>query len=152
MTKMLNLTEDHLVEQPAINWFKEIGYSYIHGSELSPENQERDSYKDVILKKRFLEAVKRINSWLTDSLAEQVYRMLKNIEHPDFIIKSKMIYDVLVNGVKIKVKEGKEERTRLVKLIDFEETQTQNNDFLISNQFTIEYQYLKEEYLSLIHI
>jgi len=140
----MNLTEDHLVEQPAINWFKELGYSYIHGSELSPENQERDSYKDVILKKRFLEAVKKLNSWLTDSLAEQVYRTLKNIDHPDFIIKSKMIYDVLVNGAKIKIKEGKEERTKLVKLIDFENIQ--NNDFLIANQFTIEYQYLKEEY------
>lgn len=141
---MINLTEDHLVEQPAINWFKEIGYSYIHGSELSPENQERDSYKDVILKKRFLKAIKHLNPWLSDSLAEQVYRTLKNIDHPDFIIKSKMIYDVLVNGAKIKVKEGREERIKLVKLIDFENIQ--NNDFLIANQFTIEYQYLKEEY------
>ncbi|MCD6402441.1 type I restriction endonuclease subunit R [bacterium] len=141
---MLNLTEDHLVEQPAINWFKELGYSYIHGSELSPENQERDSYKDVILKKRFLKAIKHLNPWLSDSLAEQVYRTLKSIDHPDFIIKSKMIYDVLVNGAKIKVKEEKEERTKLVKLIDFENIQ--NNDFLIANQFTIEYHYLKEEY------
>jgi len=32
------LTEDYLVEQPAINWLKELGYDYIHGSELNPEN------------------------------------------------------------------------------------------------------------------
>ena len=62
------LTEDYLVEQPAINWLKELGYSHIHGSELSPENGERESYRDVVLKKRFIQAIKRINPWLTDKL------------------------------------------------------------------------------------
>jgi len=62
------LTEDHLVERPAINWLKELGYSYIHGSKLSPENGERESYRDVVLKKRFIQAMKRINPWLTDKL------------------------------------------------------------------------------------
>lgn len=51
------LTQNHLVEQPAINWFKETGYSYIHGSELSPENGERDSYRD----KKYLD---KIGVWL----------------------------------------------------------------------------------------
>ena len=45
------LTEDYLVEQPAINWLKELGYSYIHGSKLSPENGERESCRDVVLRK-----------------------------------------------------------------------------------------------------
>lgn len=34
------LTEDYMVEQPAINWFKELGYSLTHGSELNPENED----------------------------------------------------------------------------------------------------------------
>ena len=38
---MAFLNEDYLVEQPAINWFKEIGYLYVPGSELIPENRER---------------------------------------------------------------------------------------------------------------
>ena len=141
---MLNLTEDHLVEQPAINWFKEVGYSYIHGSELSPENQERESYRDVILKKRFIPAIKKLNSWLTDSLAEEVYKKVTELDHPDFIIKSKMFYEMLTNGVKLTFKEKDEEKTRLVKLIDF--NGLFNNEFLIANQFTVEYQYLKDEY------
>ena len=44
-----NLTEDYMVEQPAINWLKGLGYSHIHGSELSPENEERESYRHVVL-------------------------------------------------------------------------------------------------------
>lgn len=60
----MTLTESEVVESSAIKWFKEIGYSYIHGSELTPENNERDSYRDVILKDRFLSAVRKINPGL----------------------------------------------------------------------------------------
>lgn len=137
-------TEDYLVEQPAINWLKELGYDYIHGSELNPENRERESYRDVILKRRFIHAIKKINSWLDDFLAEEVYKKVTHIEHPDFVVKGKEFYELLTNGVRLTYKEGKEEKTRIVKLIDFENPE--NNDFLVANQFTVEYQYEREMY------
>ena len=133
------LTEDYLVEQPAIEWLKELGYAYTHGSNLSPENEERESLRHVILKKRFIQAIKRINPWLTDKLAEEVYKKITELEHPDFVIKGKIFYDFLTNGVKLTFKEGKEEKTKIVKIIDFENSE--NNEFLAANQFTVEYQY-----------
>lgn len=136
------LTENYLVEQPAINWLKELNYSYIHGSELNPENGERVSYRHVVLKKRFIDSIKRINAWLTDKLAEEVYKKVVELEHPDFLIKGKIFYELLTNGVKLTFKEGKEEKTRIVKLIDFENPD--NNEFLVTNQFTVEYQYEKD--------
>ena len=129
---MAELTEDYLVEQPAINWLKGLEYSYIHGAELSPENGERDSYRQVILKKRFIDAVGRLNSWLTQAQLEEVYRKVTDIDHPDFVIKSKIFYDMLTGGVRITVREKGGERTRLVKLIDFENVN--NNEFLIAKQ------------------
>ncbi len=141
---MVHLTEDYLVEQPAINWFKEIGYSYIHGSELIPDNSERDSYRHCVLKNRFIKSIKRINPWLTEKLAEEVYKKVIEFDHPDFIMKGKIFYDLLTNGVKLTFKEGKEEKTRIVKLIDFENIE--NNEFLVANQFKVEYQYEKEKY------
>jgi type I restriction enzyme R subunit len=138
---MAELTEDYMVEQPAIKWLKELGYLYINGYELSPDNQERDSYRDVILKKKFLEAIKRLNPWLTQSQAQEIYKKVAEIEHPDFVMKSKIFYDMLTNGVKINIKENHEERTRIVKLVDFENPA--NNEFLAANQFTVEYQYQK---------
>ncbi|MFZ8859925.1 MAG: type I restriction endonuclease subunit R, partial [Thermocrinis sp.] len=134
---MAFLNEDYLVEQPAINWFKEIGYLYVPGSELIPENGERESYRDVILKKRFIQAIKKLNPFLTDNLAEEVYKKVRNIDHPDFIIKGKIFYQYLTEGVKITYREGKEEKTRLVKLIDFKNPE--NNEFLVANQFKVEY-------------
>jgi len=139
-----NLTEDYLVEQPAINWFKEVGYSYIHGSELTPDNGERESYRHCVLKRRFIEAIKRMNPWLTDNLAEEVYKKVIEFDHPDFIMKGKIFYELLTNGVKLTFKEGKEEKTKIVKIVDFENIE--NNEFLVANQFKVEYQYEKEQY------
>jgi len=141
---MAYLTENELVEQPAINWFKEIGYSYIHGSELIPDNKERESYRHCVLKRRFIGAIKRINPHLTDELTEQVYKKVIEFDHPDFIMKSKIFYDLLTNGVKLTFKEGREEKTKIIKLLDFENLE--NNEFLIANQFKVEYQFEKEMY------
>jgi type I restriction enzyme R subunit len=133
------LTESYMVENSAISWFKEIGYLYIPGSDLIPENGERESYRDVILKKRFIRAIKTLNPSLTDNLAEEVYEKVRNIDHPDFIIKGKIFYQYLTDGVKLTYREGKEEKTRLVKLIDFKNPE--NNEFLVANQFEVEYYY-----------
>ena len=97
------LTEDYMVEQSAVNWLRELGYSYIHGSELSPENGERISYRHVVLKNRFFEAIRKLNPWLTITLANRVYKKVVELEHPDFVMKSKNFYNIFVNGVKIKV-------------------------------------------------
>jgi type I restriction enzyme R subunit len=133
------LTESYMVENSVISWFKEIGYLYIPGSDLIPENGERESYRDVILKKRFIRAIKTLNPSLTDNLAEEVYEKVRNIDHPDFVVKGKIFYQYLTDGVKLTYREGKEEKTRLVKLIDFKNPE--NNEFLVANQFEVEYYY-----------
>ncbi|MEN3044758.1 MAG: HsdR family type I site-specific deoxyribonuclease [Candidatus Hydrothermales bacterium] len=138
------LTEEYLVEQTAINWFKELGYKYIHGSDLIPEFNQRESYRDVILKSRFISAIKRINPWLRDELAEEVYKRVKELEHPDFVMKGKIFYELLTNGVRLTFKEGKEEIAKIVKIIDFENIE--NNEFLVANQFKVEYQYERDLY------
>lgn len=138
------LSEDYMVEQPAIDSLKQLGYSYVHGSELSPENEERESYRDVVLKRIFLSAVRRLNPWLTDSLAKQVYKSVTDIEHPDFLMKGKLFYDMLSNGVRVKVREKGKDRARIVRLVDTENPG--NNEFLAANQFTVEYQYQKDMY------
>lgn len=131
------LTESYMVENSAISWFKEIRYLYIPGSDLIPESGERESYRDVILKERFIRAIKKLNPSLTDNLAEEVYEKVRNIDHPDFIIKGKIFYQYLTEGVKLTYREGKQEKTVLVKLIDFKNPE--NNEFLVANQFEVEY-------------
>jgi len=138
------LTEDYMVEQAAVNWLKDVGYSYIHGSKLAPENGERESMRCAVLKTRLIRAIKRINPWLTDDLAERVYKKVTDIDHPDFLMKSRIFYDMLVNGVKIKTRKRGREKVYRVKLVDFEDLD--NNEFLTANQFEVEFQFQKEIY------
>jgi type I restriction enzyme R subunit len=133
------LTEEYMVENHAIEVLKNLGYQYVHGSNLIPDEKERESYRDVILKKRFISAIKRINPWLNDELAEKVYQIVSNIDHPDPVMRGKIFYDMLTTGVKLTFKEGGEEKTKLVWLVDF--SNPDNNEFLASNQFEVEYYY-----------
>jgi type I restriction enzyme R subunit len=133
------LTEEYMVENHAVNVFKKLSYEYVHGSKLTPDTKERESYRDVILKNRFINAIKRLNPWLNEDMVEKVYQLVSNIDHPDPVTRGKMFYDMLTSGVKLTFKENREERTRLVKLIDF--SNPDNNDFLAVNQFEVEYYY-----------
>ncbi|MCI4458634.1 MAG: type I restriction endonuclease subunit R, partial [Thermocrinis sp.] len=87
----------------------------------------------------FIKAIKKLNPSLNNNyrLAEEVYEIVRNIDHPDFIIKGKIFYQYLTGGVKLTYREGKEEKTVVVKLIDFKNPE--NNKFLITNQFEVEY-------------
>lgn len=138
------LTESYLVEQASINWFKEIGYEHVYGGYITPDNNERESYKDVILKNRFIKAIKKINPWIKEEQIEDVYKKVKHLNHPDFLVKGKIFYDFLVKGVKISFLENGKEKVEIVKLIDFEDPN--NNEFLVSNQFKVENHYVKDAY------
>ena len=57
-------------------------------------------------------------------------------------MKSKIFHDYLEEGVKVVIKDGKTEKARIVKLIDYDDLS--NNEYLVANQFTIEYQYERD--------
>jgi len=127
-----DMVEDHIIEV-----LTKLGYEYVPGEELTPENGERESYRHVILKERFIRSILRLNPWLTDELVEQVYKKVTEIAYREFSLGMKEFYNMLVNGVKVKVRDGNGERTRLVRLIDFENPE--NNEFLVADQFTVEF-------------
>ena len=60
------------VELPALEQLQSLGWSYVEGAQLSPdESDERTSWKDVVLEKRLTESLKRINSWINDENLRQ---------------------------------------------------------------------------------
>lgn len=123
-----------MVEQAFIGHLKDLFYAYVHGWELSPESGERDSYRHVVLKKRFLSALRKMNPWLSGQKAGLLYKKTADVSDPDFAGKGKIFYDMLLNGVKIK--ERGQKSPRIAKLIDFEKAG--ENDFLCANQYAVE--------------
>ena len=65
----INSQFESLVEQAAIKWFKDLGYEYSHGSQIS--NEDRKDTTEVVLNKVLLDSLKRINSKVKQSCIEE---------------------------------------------------------------------------------
>ena len=59
---MAYMTEEEL-EMMSLEWFKEIGYSFVHGPDLAPDGKspEREDFRTVILIERLRTALNKLN-------------------------------------------------------------------------------------------
>jgi len=134
----IGLTEDSLAEQPALEWFRELGYEVAFGPDISPGglHQERDSYSDVVLKRRLHAALERLNPHLPVDAIEDAMHQLLTLDSPNMFVNNHRFHLLAVNGVKVEITtpEG-ERRGDFAKVFDFIEPE--NNDFLVVNQFTV---------------
>ena len=84
------LTEDTLAEQPALEWFRELGYEVKYGPDISPggDHPERDSYSDVILKGRLRTALERLNPHLPEDAIEDAMHQLLTLDSPNMFVNN----------------------------------------------------------------
>jgi type I restriction enzyme, R subunit len=125
------------VEEAAIEYLGDLGYNYLHGSEIAPDgvSPERASYSDVILAGRLRAALARINPDLdSDSLDEAAKRVLRP-ESPSLEENNVTFQTLLTRGVNVQVRRDGPVRGDQAWLIDFENPE--NNDWLVVNQFTV---------------
>jgi len=136
---MSKLTEDTLAEQPVIEWLKELGYDYEYGPDISVGGkfEERDSFDQVVLVKRLMRILEKLNPNLGAEQLEDAASQIVKLEFPNIDTANQMMYQLLVEGVKVEIR-GDDGQTRgeIVKVFDFEDPE--NNEFLVVNQFTIQ--------------
>ncbi len=132
------LNENNLTEQSLIEWLKSQGYEHARGPEINPgqPNAEREDFRGVVLKNRLLGAVRRLNPQLPAQQAEQVVDDIAGYHNADLVLGNKEMFTLITEGVKKTWREQGEEKTEVVKLIDF--TNTDADEFLIVNQFTVQ--------------
>ncbi|MES3031322.1 MAG: type I restriction endonuclease subunit R [Patescibacteria group bacterium] len=130
--------ENNLTEQSLIGWLKAQGYEHVYGPDINPgqAQSEREDFQGVVLKDRLLGAVRRINPSLPAEQAEVIVKEIADYSHSDPMLGNKEMYSWIVNGKKVTFREDGEEKTELVKLIDFKEPSA--NEFLAVNQFTVQ--------------
>ena len=116
-------------ENVVIDYLKELGYEYAHGSALVKDE------KEVLLLDRLKQALVRLNPDIPTSSLLEAIRFIKNFDTNDVFTNNKTFHRYLTEGVEISdFIDGKTEHY-LIKLIDFE--QISNNDFLVVNQLEI---------------
>ena len=125
------------VELPALEQLQSLGWSYVEGAKLSPdESDERFSFKDVVLENRLTNSIKHINPWINDENLRKVVRDLTKTQYPNLIEANQAIWTSINQCVSVMQDLGKGNKGQTVHIIDFDNLE--NNEFLCTNQFKVE--------------
>jgi type I restriction enzyme R subunit len=142
------MAESAHVELPAIELLKCLGYRYIPGKELTPGTSppERDSFREPVLKYRLSKKLKELNPWLTpENLSSVVSRLTTsqlmstslNQEFWRILTQKSGSGGLVVNQ---DLGDGRGARNQHVKVIEWDPDRINQNEFLVTNQFQVDYQ------------
>ncbi len=124
----MSFTESNY-ENAVIQLFQNLGYNYIYGPDI-----ERD-YHSPLYEDMLLPSLERINRGLPLAALQEAIYKLKNFETGTLLQKNMVFMDYLQNGIPVKYEEKGEERSALVYLVDY--NNTENNLFTAINQWTV---------------
>ncbi len=116
-------------ENAVIDLFKnELNYDYLYGPDT--ERDFTSPLYDEILE----ESLRRINIGAPYDAIQDALFKLRNFENGELVQKNALFMDYLQNGVPIRYTEKGEERSMIIYLVDYQNTD--NNSFIVANQWT----------------
>ena len=131
--------DESQLELAAVDYFRELGYEYLHGAHISPDGEapERDDYDQVVLVGRLRDALTRINPEIPDDAIEEALRMVMRPDSPSLIVNNRAFHRMITDGVDVSWREDDHERHGKVWLIERDPARLNENEFLVVNQFTV---------------
>jgi type I restriction enzyme R subunit len=135
----MKYTESTL-EEATREWFEELGYQAIYGSDIEPETEkaERKDFSQVVLEGRLKNAIEKLNPNIPANAVEEAFKKVVNVTNATSLLISnnQLFHKYLVNGIDVEYRrsDGTIAGDK-VWLIDKENVD--NNDWVWLNQFTI---------------
>src|SRR6266446_2453057 len=130
--------DESTVEQAALSWFRELGYSIADAPHLAPGEiaSERKSFSDIVFVGRLRDAIARLNPTIPSDAREEALRKMLRHEAPSLVGNNRAFHRMLRDGVSVEYRrtDGSIAGDH-VRLIDFESSEA--NDWLAVNQFTV---------------
>ena len=126
------------VEEAALEWLAELGYTVLHGPDIAPDtpDAERFSYNEVILTRRLQNAVADLNLNIPADAQEEAIRKVLNPDSPALVQNNRTFHQTLVEGIEVEYRQADGTiRGERVRFVDFDTPK--NNDWLAVNQFTV---------------
>lgn len=117
-------------EDAIIELYQQMGYDYVYGPDVL-----RD-YSDPLYQDVLTSSIENINRDLPLAAVQEALRKIQNMENGTVVRKNTVFMDYLQNGVPVRYFHNGEERSAIVKLIDYENVNS--NNFVVANQWTIE--------------
>lgn len=139
ITTNFKYTEQEL-EELCLEWLEELGYQFIPGPEIAPEElaAERETFADVVLRDWLKNSIIRLNPEIPrDSLEEAIKKVINlPLTHPSTILNNKEFHEYLCKGVPVEYRRRDGSiKGDSVKLIDTQDLE--NNEWTAINQFTV---------------
>ena len=125
---MLSFTEDTF-EQAIIELFENMGYTHIYAPDMNRTDYSRPLLDDVLR-----DCLVRLNWNLPVTAIDEAILKLNDFDAGSLLQKNMVFMDYLQNGITVKYAVNGEERSSVVRLIDY--TDAAKNDFYVVNQYT----------------
>jgi len=133
---MKNSITENEIEEIALSYLQNLGYSYILGTDISPDGEHPErQYTDVVLTTRLRDAIDKLNPTLGQDAKEDALKKVLRTDSPNALINNETFHKYLTQGVDVEVRTADGIRGQKVYIVDFENPE--NNEFLAINQFTI---------------
>jgi type I restriction enzyme R subunit len=126
------------LEHMVLDQLGALGYAVSTDSEIGPDGKapEREAYADVVLVKRLVAAIERLNPTIPAEARGDALRKVLATEKPSLVEENRRLHRLMVEGVDVEFySEDGTIRGDKVHLIDFRDVAA--NDWLASGQFTV---------------
>ncbi len=126
------------VEQALLDQLCALNYSVEREEDIGPDGHrsERESHDEVVLKKRFVDAVARLNPGLPLEARQDAIRKVVQSELPSLLEENRRLHKLMTEGVDVEYYADDGTLTAgKVTLIDFEHPE--QNDWLAVSQFVV---------------
>ena len=133
---MAYISEKEL-EMISLEWFREIGYSFVHGPDIAPagKSQEREDLRQVILTERLRSALKKLNPEVPSATIESALLQLTNSNISGLLSSNRQFHQWIVTGLPSTYMDNDQEIGIRLRLIGFDDPSS--NDWLVVNQLKI---------------
>ena len=134
----MNTITESDIEEAALAWLAELGYTVLHGPDIAPETPgaERSRYEDVVVTQRLRDAVARLNPNIPAESQEEAIQKILSPNSPALVQNNRAFHLMLADGIEVEYRNADGTiRGGRVQLVDFEKPD--NNDWLAVNQFTV---------------
>ena len=123
------LFNEDTFEQAVIELFENMGYTHIYAPDMN-----RTDYSRPLLDDALRDCLVRLNRNLPVTAIDEAILKLNDFDAGSLLQKNMVFMDYLQNGITVKYAVNGEERSSVVRLIDY--TDAAKNDFYVVNQYT----------------
>ena len=108
----MSFIDEEDLENISIEWFKEIGYSFVHGPDIAPDGNypEREDLRQIFLIGRLKSALRRLNPDVPTQTIESAILQITNNNVPGLLASNRLFHEWITTGFQISYMNGNEEK------------------------------------------